>query len=155
MLPATFPQADLEACPTEEILIVADPEKVYGEQWYFTFTAEAFETQLKLQTAGAEEEKARKEAEAEVGASESFDRGRSRADKKNMILKKYTAWVYHVKGGVMYTFVSGQIIRSANNCARADYALVQSRFFGYLLKYDTVAQYVTQLHQFMNHISPY
>ncbi len=47
---------------------MADPNKVYGEQWYFTFTAEAFETQLKLQTAEAEEEKARKEAEAEVRA---------------------------------------------------------------------------------------
>lgn len=61
-----FYQVDLEACPTEEILLIGDPKKVYGEQWYFTFTSEAFETQLKMQTAGAEEEKARLEAEAEV-----------------------------------------------------------------------------------------
>lgn len=47
-------------------MLVADPNKVYGEQWYFTFTAEAFETQLKLQTAEAEAERARLEAEAEV-----------------------------------------------------------------------------------------
>lgn len=80
MLSATISQADLEACPTEEILIVADPNKVYGEQWYFTFTAEAFETQLKLQTAGAEEEKARQEAEAEVGTSVSLDRRGRRED---------------------------------------------------------------------------
>ncbi|CAB1102561.1 unnamed protein product [Ectocarpus sp. CCAP 1310/34] len=59
-------KADLEACPTEQILLVADPNKMYGEQWYFTFTAEAFETQLKLQTAEAEAEKARLEAEAEA-----------------------------------------------------------------------------------------
>ena len=54
---------------------MADPNKVYGEQWYFTFTAEAFETQLKLQTAEAEEEKARQEAEAEVGAWDSLECG--------------------------------------------------------------------------------
>lgn len=46
---------------------------MYGEQWYFTFTAEAFETHLKLQTAGAEEEKARLEAEAEVRISVSLE----------------------------------------------------------------------------------
>lgn len=59
-------QANLEACPTEEILLIGDPDKVYGEQWYFTYTAEAFETQLKLQKAGEEEDRARLEAEAEV-----------------------------------------------------------------------------------------
>lgn len=39
---------------------------MYGEQWYFTYTAEAFESQLVLQKAGEVEEQARLEAEAEV-----------------------------------------------------------------------------------------
>lgn len=59
-------QADLAACPTEEILLVADPGKVYGEQWYFTYTAAALEAQMNLRRAGEEEEKARLAADAEV-----------------------------------------------------------------------------------------
>ncbi|CAM9322283.1 unnamed protein product, partial [Laminaria digitata] len=59
-------KADLESCPTEEILLIGDPNKVYGEQWYFTYTAEAFESQLVLQKAGEVEEQARLEAEAEA-----------------------------------------------------------------------------------------
>lgn len=66
LCPCCNDQADLEACPTEEILLIGDPNKVYGEQWYFTYTAEAFESQLNLQRAGEAEEKARLEAEAEV-----------------------------------------------------------------------------------------
>lgn len=42
---------------------------MYGEQWYFTYTAEAFESQLVLQKAGEAEEQARLEAEAEVNLS--------------------------------------------------------------------------------------
>lgn len=64
-LPDTY-KADLEACPTEEILLVGDPDKVHGEQWFFTYTAEAFEAQLTVLQAGEKEEQARLEAEAEV-----------------------------------------------------------------------------------------
>lgn len=61
-------QADLEGCPTEEILLVRDPDKVYGEMWFFTFTQEAFDSQVSLAKAGEEEEKARLAAENEVWA---------------------------------------------------------------------------------------
>lgn len=50
-------------------MLIGDPNKVYGEQWYFTYTAEAFESQLALQKAGEVEEQARLEAEAEVNLS--------------------------------------------------------------------------------------
>lgn len=39
---------------------------MYGERWFFTYTAEAFEEQLKQQRAREEEERERLEAEAEV-----------------------------------------------------------------------------------------
>lgn len=39
---------------------------MYGERWFFTYTAEAFEEHLKKQRDREEEEKARLEAEAEV-----------------------------------------------------------------------------------------
>lgn len=69
LCPCFHDQADLESCPTEEVLLIGDPNKVYGEQWYFTYTAEAFESQLVLQKAGEVEEQARLEAEAEVSIS--------------------------------------------------------------------------------------
>ena len=39
---------------------------MYGEQWFFTFTAEAFEEQMKKQGDAEDEERARLEREAEV-----------------------------------------------------------------------------------------
>lgn len=59
-------QTDLEGCPIEEILLVRDLEKKYGEQCFFTYTAEAFETQMALLKAEEEAEKARLAEEAEV-----------------------------------------------------------------------------------------
>lgn len=59
-------KADLEACQLEEILLVRDPDKVYGEHFFFTCTAEALETQMAVIAAGEEKEKARLAAEEEV-----------------------------------------------------------------------------------------
>lgn len=47
-------------------MLVRDPDKVYGEQFFFTYTAEAFEAQIVDVKAGEEADKARLAAEEEV-----------------------------------------------------------------------------------------
>lgn len=50
----------------DDILLVADPQKKYGEQWYFTFTNDAFQREMERIKVGEEEARNRLEAEAEV-----------------------------------------------------------------------------------------